>query len=292
MQYSQEPPNMLLVGGSAIFEKIILAHRFDRFISMLLRRIAPLLMLLVLALHYLAWRFLAAVRPEYGGAVIGLAVLALVIYGFHLTGHGTPVKRGLELALRVVYALAACYLAFEYSDRDYMPAINYLQHLKVRRHLFAPLLASVLIGAFGLLITAPLWGESKFRVYALVMALAACWIAYATNVNSTLVINTRPVVATELKLATVRHKSADSVLSAHDIQALSTVDTAAALNHRVRSRINAERNWCVLGGLVGFCLCLVSVWTLRTWLETHGVRSRQDFSGILQYLQDHPRPNN
>ena len=97
MQYSQEPPNMLLVGGSAIFEKIILAHRFDRFISMLLRRIAPLLMLLVLALHYLAWRFLAAVRPEYGGAVIGLAVLALVIYGFHLTGHGTPVKRGLEL---------------------------------------------------------------------------------------------------------------------------------------------------------------------------------------------------
>ena len=73
------------------------------------------------------------------------------------------------------------------------------------------------------------------------------------------------------------------------IRALSTMDTAASLDQRVRSRINAERNWCLLVALVSFGLCMVSVWALRTWLEGHGVHSRQEFLAIVQYLQDWPR---
>ena len=75
MQYPQQTPNIMIVGDSALLEKIALAYRLDLKVSRVLRRIAPLLMLLVLALHFVAWQFLVAVRVEYGYAVIGLGVL-------------------------------------------------------------------------------------------------------------------------------------------------------------------------------------------------------------------------
>ena len=304
MQYPQQTPNIMIVGDSALLEKIALAYRLDLKVSRVLRRIAPLLMLLVLALHFVAWRFLVAVRVEYGYAVIGLGVLALAIFSTQYLGPQAPAQRWLNLGLRLLYALSACYLMLEYSEVDYLPAIDYLQHLQVRRHLFAPLVASVLICALGLLITAPVWGESKLQIYALALALGACWIAYASNVNSSLVINTRPEVSAQASMPAsaqtqtqaqtqapaMRRKSEDSVLNARDIQALSKADTPATLNNRVRSRINAERNLCLVAALVAFGFCMVCVWTFRTWLQGHGIHTQRDFFEIVQYLQDRPNP--
>ena len=290
MQYPQQVPNILIFGGSALFEKIALAYRLELKMSGLLRRLAPLLMLMVLALHFVVWQFMSAVRVEYGYAVMGLGAVALAIFGTHYLGGPLPARRWLNLSLRLLYALAACYLMLEYSEVDYLPAIDYLQHLQVRRHLFAPLVASVLIGALGLLITAPIWGDSKLCIYALALALAACWIAYASNVNNSLVINTRPDIKAPSQVQSMRRKSEDSVLNAGDIQALSKADSAASLNSRVRSRIHAERNLCLMAALVAFGFCLVCVWTLRTWLQGHGIRSRHDFFEIVQYLQERPRP--
>ena len=304
MQYPQQTPNIMIVGDSALLEKIALAYRLDLKVSRVLRRIAPLLMLLVLALHFVAWQFLAAVRVEYGYAVIGLGVLALAIFSTQYLGPQAPAQRWLNLGLRLLYALSACYLMLEYSEVDYLPAIDYLQHLQVRRHLFAPLVASVLICALGLLITAPVWGESKLQIYALALALGACWVAYASNVNSSLVINTRPEVSAQASMPAsaqtqtqaqtqapaMRRKSEDSVLNARDIQALSKADTPATLNNRVRSRINAERNLCLVAALVAFGFCMVCVWTFRTWLQGHGIHTQRDFFEIVQYLQDRPNP--
>ena len=304
MQYPQQTPNIMIVGDSALLEKIALAYRLDLKVSRVLRRIAPLLMLLVLALHFVAWRFLVAVRVEYGYAVIGLGVLALAIFSTQYLGPQAPAQRWLNLGLRLLYALSACYLMLEYSEVDYLPAIDYLQHLQVRRHLFAPLVASVLICALGLLITAPVWGESKLQIYALALALGACWIAYASNVNSSLLINTRPEVSAQASMPAsaqtqtqaqtqapaMRRKSEDSVLNARDIQALSKADTPATLNNRVRSRINAERNLCLVAALVAFGFCMVCVWTFRTWLQGHGIHTQRDFFEIVQYLQDRPNP--
>ena len=304
MQYPQQTPNIMIVGDSALLEKIALAYRLDLKVSRVLRRIAPLLMLLVLALHFVAWQFLAAVRVEYGYAVIGLGVLALAIFSTQYLGPQASAQRWLNLGLRLLYALSACYLMLEYSEVDYLPAIDYLQHLQVRRHLFAPLVASVLICALGLLITAPVWGESKLQIYALALALGACWIAYASNVNSSLVINTRPEISAQAsaqasmqasapaqtQAPAMRRKSEDSVLNARDIQALSKADTPATLNNRVRSRINAERNLCLVAALVAFGFCMVCVWTFRTWLQGHGIHTQRDFFEIVQYLQDRPNP--
>lgn len=294
MQYPQQVPNILIFGGSALFEKIALAYRLELKMSGLLRRLAPLLMLMVLALHFVVWQFMSAVRVEYGYAVMGLGAVALAIFGTQYLGGPPPARRWLNLSLRLLYALAACYLMLEYSEVDYLPAIDYLQHLQVRRHLFAPLVATVLICALGLLITAPVWGESKLQIYALVLALGACWIAYASNVNSSLVINTRPEISAQAPMPaqapSMRRKSEDSVLNARDIQALSTADTPAALNNRVRSRINAERNLCLVAALVAFGFCLVCVWTFRTWLQGHGIHTRRDFFEIVQYLQERPNP--
>ena len=290
MQYPQQTPNIMIIGDSALFEKIALAYRLELQVSKVLRRIAPLLMLLVLALHFAAWQFLVAVRVDYGYAVIGLGVLALTIFSTQYLGQQAPAQRWLNLGLRLLYAVAVCGLMLEYAEVDYLPAIDYLQHLKVRRHLFAPLVATVLICALGLLITAPVWGESKLQIYALALALRACWIAYASNVNSSLVINTRPEMSAQVQAPSMRRKSEDSVLNARDIQALSTADTPAALNNRVRSRINAERNLCLVAALVAFGFCLVCVWTFRTWLQGHGIHTRRDFFEIVQYLQERPNP--
>ena len=294
MQYPQQTPNIMFIGDIALFEKIVLAYRLELQVSKVLRRIAPLLMLLVLALYFAAWQFLAAVRVEYGYAVIGLGVLALTIFSTQYIGQQAPAQRWLNLCLRLLYAVAVCWLMLEYAEVDYLPAIDYLQHLQVRRHLFAPLVATVLICALGLLITAPVWGESKLQIYALVLALGACWIAYASNVNSSLVINTRPEISAQAPMPaqapSMRRKSEDSVLNARDIQALSTADTPAALNNRVRSRINAERNLCLVAALVAFGFCLVCVWTFRTWLQGHGIHTRRDFFEIVQYLQERPNP--
>lgn len=312
MQYPQQTPNIMIVGDSALLEKIALAYRLDLKVSRVLRRIAPLLMLLVLALHFVAWQFLVAVRVEYGYAVIGLGVLALAIFSTQYLGPQAPAQRWLNLGLRLLYALSACYLMLEYSEVDYLPAIDYLQHLQVRRHLFAPLVASVLICALGLLITAPVWGESKLQIYALALALGACWIAYASNVNSSLVINTRPEISAQASAQAamqasapaqtqtqtqapapapaMRRKSEDSVLNARDIQALSEADTPATLNNRVRSRINAERNLCLVAALVAFSFCLVCVWTFRTWLQGHGIHTQRDFFEIVRYLKERPNP--
>ena len=231
-------------------------------------------------------------------------MLALAIFSTQYLGPQAPAQRWLNLGLRLLYALSACYLMLEYSEVDYLPAIDYLQHLQVRRHLFAPLVASVLICALGLLITAPVWGESKLQIYALALALGACWIAYASNVNSSLLINTRPEVSAQASMPAsaqtqtqaqtqapaMRRKSEDSVLNARDIQALSKADTPATLNNRVRSRINAERTLCLVAALVAFGFCMVCVWTFRTWLQGHGIHTQRDFFEIVQYLQDRPNP--
>lgn len=294
MQYPQQEPNILMVGGSQLFEKIVLVYRMDRLISALLQKSALLWLGLVLALHFVAWQFLQPIRSEYGFAVIGLAGLVVAIFINRwfdrqtLNPKSTP-RPWFDLALRLAYAVLACGLALEYSEVDYLPAIDYLQHLQVRRHLFAPLVASVLICAFGLLITAPIWAEPKLRIYAVALALVGCWVAHATNADGSLLINIRPDIKTEQRATPMRHKNEDSVFNAQDIRALSTLDTPASLNQRVRSRIIVERNWCLLAALVSFGLCLVSVWAMRTWLEGHGVNSRKEFLRIVQYLQECPR---
>lgn len=293
MQYPQQTPNIFIIGGSPLFEKIAMAYRLDCRLSAVLHKTAPLWMGLLLGLHFAVWQFLRPIQWEYGVAVIGLAVLAFVIFANHWFGRqkfgANTFRLRFDLALRVLYVAVVFGLALEYVEVDYMPAINYLEHLKVRRHVFAPVLASVVICVLGLLLTAPIWGESKLRIYALALALAGCWLGFASNANTSLVIQSRPDIKTEVRAASMRHKSEDSVLNALDIRALSTMDTPASLNQRVRSRITAERNWCLLVALVSFGLCMVSVWALRTWLEGHGVHSQQEFLAIVQYLQDWPR---
>lgn len=315
MQYPQHVPNILLSGDNAFFEKFALAFRMEMRVSAAVCRIAPLLMGLVLALHFAAWQFLTAVRVEYGWVVIGLAVLALLIFAMAYLVKPSPARRWLDLGLRLLYAVVVCCLVLAYSEIDYLPAIDYSQHLHVRRHLFAPLSVSVLIGALGLLITAPIWGEPKLFIYALALALAACWISSASNVSSSLVINTRPDVNAQAPVPAQtpvqaqtptqaptqepvpvpvkpgRRKNVDSVLNATDIRALSNFDTPATLNDRVRSRINAERNLCLAAALAAFGFCMVCVWALRTWLQSHGIHSRRDVVEVLQFLRDRPSPH-
>lgn len=295
MQYQQQVPNILLSGDNTLFEAFARVYRLELIISAVVRRLAPLLMVLGLALHYVAWQFMAALRVEYGHAVIGLGLLALAIFSVAYLGRRAPARRWLDLGLRLLYALVACGLLLEYSEVVYLPAIDYLQHLHVRRHLFAPLSVSVMIGALGLLITALFWGESKVRVYALGLALAACWISYAGNVSGSLVLNTRPDINAQAEapppVPSERRKNADSVLNSSDIRALSRFDSPASLNNQVRSRIKAEQNLCLTAALAAFGFCMVCVWALRTWLQGHGIHSRREVVEVLKFLQERPRPN-